>query len=268
MGAASRLLIDAGLSPAARLIFTLTATSGGVTLFMAFLVFGKRRRDGEPTAPDEVLAVAAAQLTSPVPSASLVRDGPFRPVIANPDGLSPEELAMPRWRRPSLLEARKADPLRSAATTQALSFDHGAVGPIDGHERRLLRYRLVRLLDQPDELRGNEIGFLDEGDEVQLLERAGSYWLVLAPDGSQGWIHKMTLGDVVEAAPQSDDMARRPFGSGAGTTAAFATAGAGIRGFGPAGFDATRRPSGVTGEELDGVDDDVVTAFLSARGNA
>jgi hypothetical protein len=61
----------------------------------------------------------------------------------------------------------------------------------------LIRYTLVRLLDQPDELRGAEIGFLDSGDEVQLLEKRGVYWLVLTPDGRQGWIHKMTLGDVV-----------------------------------------------------------------------
>ena len=60
---------------------------------------------------------------------------------------------------------------------------------------------MVRLLDTPDELRGAEIGFLDQGDEVQLLEKRGVYWLVLCPDGRQGWIHKMTLGDVVGEPP-------------------------------------------------------------------
>ena len=102
---------------------------------------------------------------------------------------------MPRWRRPSLLEARKADPIRDAIDAPRLTFDHGLVGPIDGRERRLIRYSLVRLLDIPDELRGTEIAFLDQGDEVQLLEKRGVYWLVLCPDGRQGWIHKMTLGD-------------------------------------------------------------------------
>ena len=62
------------------------------------------------------------------------------------------------------------------------------VGPLDGHERRLIRYNVVRLLDVPDELRGIEIGFLDQGDEVQLLEQQGAYWLVLCPDGRQGWL--------------------------------------------------------------------------------
>jgi hypothetical protein len=64
-------------------------------------------------------------------------------------------------------------------------------------ERRLIRYRLVSLLDLPDEVRGTEISVLDEGDEVVLLEKRGTYWRVLCPDGRQGWLHKMTLGDVV-----------------------------------------------------------------------
>ena len=53
------------------------------------------------------------------------------------------------------------------------------------------------LLDAPDELRSTQIGQLDQGDEVQLIEKSGSYWLVLCPDGRQGWLHKMTLGEVV-----------------------------------------------------------------------
>ena len=107
---------------------------------------------------------------------------------------------MPRWRRPSLLEARRADPIRDATAAPRLTFDHGLVGPLEGRERRLIRYSLVRLLDIPDELRGNEIAFLDQGDEVQLLEKRGVYWLVLCPDGRQGWIHKMTLGETLGGA--------------------------------------------------------------------
>ena len=60
-----------------------------------------------------------------------------------------------------------------------------------------MRYTVVRLLDAPDELRGREIGALGEGDEVELLERQGAYWLVACPDGGRGWIHKMTLGATV-----------------------------------------------------------------------
>lgn len=173
------------------LVMTMTTTTGLVGAAVAFSVFGKRRRDGEPPAPDEVLAEAAASGLAVAASALVARPG---------SGPSDAEAAMPRWRRPSLLEARKADPVRDAVVTQRLSFDHGLVGPLDGRERRLIRYTVVRLLDQPDELRGAEIGFLDSGDEVQLLEKRGVYWLILCPDGRQGWIHKMTLGDVVDDA--------------------------------------------------------------------
>ena len=103
---------------------------------------------------------------------------------------------MPRWRRPSLLEARKADPARNPTSPHRMSFEDGRVNLAEGYERRTIRYRVVRLLDAPDELRSADIGQLDQGDEVQLIERSGAYWLVLCPDGRQGWIHKMTLGDV------------------------------------------------------------------------
>ena len=106
---------------------------------------------------------------------------------------------MPRWRRPSLMQARKADPIRDAVTAPSLRFDIGDTSTL-GYERRLIRYRVVTLLDAPDELRSVEIGQLDQGDEVQLLERSGSYWLVLCPNGSQGWLHKMTLGEIVTDA--------------------------------------------------------------------
>jgi hypothetical protein len=114
------------------------------------------------------------------------------------------EALMPRWRRPSLIQARKADPIRDNVPAPALTFDAGLVGPLDGRERRLIRYRVVRLLDAPDELRGVEIGYLDQGDEVELVEKYGAYWLVLSPDGQQGWLHKMVLGDAVGDEPRND----------------------------------------------------------------
>jgi hypothetical protein len=166
---------------------------------MAFGMFGKRRRDGEPPLPDELLAAEAASGVG-VATAALA-DG-TRPLSQPPlEG----EMAMPRWRRPSLMAARKADPIRDGLEpAPRLSFDQGLVGPLDGRERRLIRYNVVRLLDSPDELRGAEVGFLDAGDEVQLLEKYGVYWLVLTPDGLQGWLHKMTLGEVVGSGSEPD----------------------------------------------------------------
>ena len=181
-----------GVTAEQRMLVAAISTTTTTAAVMAFLFFGKRRRDGEPPAPDEVLAADAARLTAE-PAAAAVAS------VANRDaGLGPDESAMPRWRRPSLIAVRKADPLRNGSTDVKLSFAGGSVEPIGDHERRRIRYRVVRLLDAPDELRSQEIGLLDDGDEVELLERSGAFWLVLCPDGNQGWVHKMTLGDVVD----------------------------------------------------------------------
>jgi hypothetical protein len=175
------------------LVMTMATTSTVVGASLAFGMFGKRRRDGEQPESDAVLA-AQAMTGVAVAAAGTLAGSPL-PQPANE--VLTGEMAMPRWRRPSLLEARKNDPIRDATVAPRLTFDHGLVGPLDGHERRLIRYNVVRLLDTPDELRGRELAFLDQGDEVQLLEKRGVYWLVLCPDGRQGWIHKMTLGEVI-----------------------------------------------------------------------
>lgn len=228
--ALSALGLDRGHRDVLQAVVVATSTTGAVTVAMAFLFFGKRRRDETPPAPDEVLAASAARGTAlPAP------DRLVPAVVGMPGLVAPDaEAHLPRWRRPSLLQARKADPLRATAEPPPrLSFDHGLVGPVDGHERRIIRYRVVSLLDAPDELRGAEIGFLDQGDEVQLLERSGAYWLVLCPDGNRGWVHKMTLGEVVGA-------------SAPGPEETWAT-------------DSLESPA---------VDEDILSAFIAARARA
>ena len=165
----------------------LLGSAGAVTVWMAFALFGKRRRDETLPAPPAVLAASAGQVVAAIAVAP----------VAEP--LDPEAL-MPRWRRPSLLEARRTDPARAPARVyQAMSFSSSAVG--SGRERRLIRYAVAALLDRPDELEGIRLGDLSTGDEVELIERSGSYWLVGCPDGRQGWLHRMTLGDVVTGRP-------------------------------------------------------------------
>jgi hypothetical protein len=191
----------------ARVLPTVVVTTGGVTMLMAFLAFGKRRRDEAPTAADETLERAAGRgmelpghsgLVPATASAAALAAVPARvAAMVTPQPVGDVDAHLPRWRRPSLMEARKADPLRTVAANIRLSFEGEVGAAVDGMERRLIRYRLVSLLDAPDEVRGVEIGVLDEGDEVVLLEKRGTYWRVLCPDGRQGWLHKMTLGDVV-----------------------------------------------------------------------
>jgi hypothetical protein len=183
---------------------TLVTTTGVATFAMAFGLFGRRRRDGEPPAPDEVLAAAAATgVGTAAMDAALVLVA--QESSTTQAGLTAQQEALlPRWRRPSLLEARKGGPIPDSTPVPRLTFGKALVGRLRGHERRLIRYRVVRLLDEPDELSANDIGFLDQDDEVQLLEKRGAYWLVLRRDGRQGWLHNVTLGDVVDDGPEDD----------------------------------------------------------------
>lgn len=194
-GALASALATLGIDrpPTVTILPMLVGTSGALTMAFAFAIFGKKRRDELPPASDEVLQANAARVHATVPG--VVRTAALpAPLDAEAD--------MPRWRRPSLILARKADPARSTAAADGrMSFDRGMVDAVDGRERRVIRYHVVRLLDAPDELRSADIGQLDQGDEVQLLEKSGSYWLVLCPDGRQGWLHKMTLGEIVTDGP-------------------------------------------------------------------
>ena len=197
LGVLSSALATLGIDrpPTITILPMLVGTTGAMTMAFAFAIFGKKRRDEQPPAPDEVLRADAARAHGAVPG--VVRTA----ALPAPIDI---EAGMPRWRRPSLIQARKADPNRSTASVDGrMSFDHGMVAAVDGRERRVIRYRVVRLLDAPDELRSADVGQLDQGDEVQLLEKSGSYWLVLCPDGRQGWLHKMTLGEIVTDGPSS-----------------------------------------------------------------
>jgi hypothetical protein len=187
-GVPSYLLVNYH-APLSQLIVALapsiSTAAGGTAAWAAFVLFGKRRRNGAAADPESALATAAATGLE----------------IGAGQGLTTvDESLMPRWRRPSLQQARRTDPLRAVAEASSLSFAASGLQTGEDYERRQIRYRLVRLLDRPDELRSAEIGVVDRGDEVLLLERRGVYWLVLCPDGRQGWVHRMTLSD-----PARDD---------------------------------------------------------------
>ena len=190
--------LPASLLTADEVATMLVSTVGGAAMVMAFLLFGRRRPDDDDDAAEagrSAAACADAALASGAMAVAVeAGQAPGGP-MADP------ESAIPRWRRPSLLEARKHDPSRAPEPAPAprLTFDSARAQPGDDLERRRIRYRVVRLLDSPDELVASEIGLLDEGDEVALCERSGSYWLVLCPDGSRGWVHRMVLGEVIDA---------------------------------------------------------------------
>jgi hypothetical protein len=189
-----------GDDPLTRQILLTGTVSTVVTLTAAFLVFGRRRRDDDTD--DGQLAVAAATAYG----------GPLAvaPSVIGSLGIDPgtggTDIDLPRWRRPSLLAARKSDPTRGIDAMAATHLTFAAGAAPAGQERRVVRYRIVRLLDRPDELTANTVGSLDEGDEVAIVEHSGLYRRVETPDGRTGWIHKMTLGDVITSpdAPEPD----------------------------------------------------------------
>jgi hypothetical protein len=102
------------------------------------------------------------------------------------------EANMPRWRRPSLLEARRADPSRQASPYRiAMRFtDDRAQSP----DVRVVRYAVVPLLDRPDEVLGLRVADLENGDEVIAVGAHGAFVEVDRPDGEHGWVHRTTLG--------------------------------------------------------------------------
>jgi hypothetical protein len=166
---------------------SLVSTTTSLTLALMF--FTKKRRDEEATGRDEDLAAAAA-------SPYTVGYG-LAPGFAGVDpGTGGTDVNLPRWRRPSLLAARKSDPIRNGAEHLSLTFDGGG-GSGATAERMEVRYRLVQLLDRPDEILGLVVDSLDQGDQVEVVEHHGTYRRVLTPDGREGWLHRMTLGEIV-----------------------------------------------------------------------
>jgi hypothetical protein len=65
--------------------------------------------------------------------------------------------------------------------------------PRGGVDRRVVSYQMVRLSDGPDDLRTAEVGRLDRGDEVEILESADGYVRVRTPDGLDGWVPGITV---------------------------------------------------------------------------
>lgn len=201
--AAARLvlmvLVMAGVLLTATAVGLPTAAVLGLSITIAGLVGMVRlSRRETPRGSNAKAAIAAMRTGTPV-AAPEGAPAPEPDVDADPmvasmapgQELDPEA-NMPRWRRPSLLAARRADPMRVARSDrQPLRF------PIDSEasgERRTVRYAVVALLDRPDEVLGRQLEDLMAGDEVEVLETGGAFWRVMCPNGRIGWVHRTTLG--------------------------------------------------------------------------
>jgi hypothetical protein len=109
-------------------------------------------------------------------------------------GAAREEAVIPRWLRPSLQAARAAGwgvpPPRSAVRFL------GPAAP--GADRREIGYRLVRVADGPDDLKSEEVGRFDRGDQVEILENKGSFVRVRGADGLEGWVHQAAIVSILD----------------------------------------------------------------------
>lgn len=170
---------------------TTTAIALGIVGAGVVGLFGiaRRPRAGNLSAHAEIAAMMAPPPPAPVarPSIETALDA-MAPQVEAPVDL---EANMPRWRRPSLLEARHADYSRQAPTHRVpMLFGEGS-GEVDV---RVVRYAVVPVLDRPDEVLGLQLSDLAAGDEVQVVGTSGAFIEVLCPNGDRGWVHRTTLG--------------------------------------------------------------------------
>jgi hypothetical protein len=166
-----------------------------------FIALGRRRRSDDPTlmpVATEAAGAGAAVATFGSLTTFAESRGIGTPVVT-PD-TPPEEAGIPRWRRPSVRAARQVSERGVVLPHVPLRFI-GQAGVEVTSDRRVVRYRLVRVSSVPDELAGEEVGRLDRGDEVEILREESGYFLVRAPDGTEGWIHRTTV-----ATPQTDEL--------------------------------------------------------------
>lgn len=178
---------------------TAAIAMGVVTAGVVGLVGVARRPRGSGNAVQQIEAMLAADPLErkPVPAAPQVTSVTATTGV---DSMAPHkgpetdpEANMPRWRRPSLLEARRSDPRGSDAIVRT-PMRFGDAGTESG-DIRVVRYAVVPVLDRPDEVLGLRVSDLGSGDEVRVLGSSGAFLEVMCPNGDQGYVHRTTLGN-------------------------------------------------------------------------
>jgi len=145
-----------------------------------FFVVGRRRRR-EDDDPVSARRAGAAPVPAPV----------VEPMTAIVDeDLTPVDEDAP------LKEVRKASRRATAAATAAAvatSVRTFGKPPPKGVERAKVGYRRVRISSEPDAVRSVELGRLDRGDEVEILDSHEGFLRVRTPDDITGWILRHTV---------------------------------------------------------------------------
>jgi hypothetical protein len=196
LAAVFALAVFAGLATTTAL--ALGILSGGVV----GVVNVTMRRPRRSSAADEIAAIMAPERARDAAAKALANPDVATAVEAMSAQQEREvdpEANMPRWRRPSLLEARRSDYSRQVpAARTPMRFTDDQVYQLDV---RIVRYAVVPLLDRPDEVQGLRIGDLEAGDEVQVLSTQGAFLDIHCPNGERGFVHRTTLRPREVAAP-------------------------------------------------------------------
>ena len=158
-------------------LLALTAAACGM-----FLLVARRRRRGD----DE--PARARRCRRPLAAAAPVVIEPMTAVVD--EDLTPVDDDAP------LKEVRKASKRATAAATAAAvatSVRTFGKPPPKGVERAMVGYRRVRISSEPDAVRSVELGRLDRGDEVEILDSHEGFLQVRTPDDITGWILRHTI---------------------------------------------------------------------------
>ena len=197
-----RLLIMAGVMAAVLVTGLVVGVGTTIAVALAIVLAGLVGLVGvarRPKSASEGHGAAGTIATAPVAEPGAGRDvedigrsAGAAVAAMNPDaagGDDPEAL-MPRWRRPSLLEARRADPTREPSRTNTPQrFGDGRAEA----DLRLVRYAVVPVMDRPDEILGVRLTDLGAGDEVKVVGASDTFLEVICPTGERGWIHRTTV---------------------------------------------------------------------------
>jgi hypothetical protein len=147
-------------------------TALGVILFAAFVRRPARR---ERVVIGAGLAGTASEL---VPAAATVPAEVNDPAAPGADEADrPTDANPPPW-------------LRRGAAREPARFE---TKPRAGVERRTIGYRLVRMSDGPDEIRSQEVGRVDRGDEVEVIAEHEGFLQVRTPGGLEGWVPRIVI---------------------------------------------------------------------------
>ena len=187
---------------------TIVALALGIVAAGVVGIVAVTRRGGQrkPSAAEEIAAMMAprpepARQAAPRPEQATAVDAMAPPDFREVD----PEANMPRWRRPSLLEARRSDPTRQTMSTRVpMRFTDDQIYQFDV---RIVRYAVVPLLDRADEVLGMRIADLEQGDEVQVLSAQGTFVEIHCPNGERGYVHRTTLRPRAADAPAFAAMA-------------------------------------------------------------